>query len=239
MSDRCDVVVLISGSGSNLQALIDSSSNADSPARIRAVISNRADAYGLERARQAGSPPGCSTTRSTQAAKPSMRRWSRPSTPTHRAWCCWRASCASSPRLRAPLPGAPAQYPPVPAAPARACTPPACAGSRRCGARLQRAFRHRGTRWRPSGRTGGNPGRVWRYAGKPGQTGACRGTPYLPAGHALVRRRSPAPGRARRATGWPSAAPCGQQLRNRRFCRCVVPCCCSSPCSPCRSRRPS
>lgn len=54
MSDRCDVVVLISGSGSNLQALIDSSSTADSPARIRAVISNRADAYGLERARQVG-----------------------------------------------------------------------------------------------------------------------------------------------------------------------------------------
>ncbi|MFK3776235.1 phosphoribosylglycinamide formyltransferase [Pseudomonas xanthosomatis] len=48
----CNVVVLLSGSGSNLQALIDSAS--DSPARIRAVISNRADAYGLERARAAG-----------------------------------------------------------------------------------------------------------------------------------------------------------------------------------------
>lgn len=50
----CNVVVLISGSGSNLQALIDSLASADSPARIRAVISNRADAYGLERAKQAG-----------------------------------------------------------------------------------------------------------------------------------------------------------------------------------------
>ncbi|WP_369990180.1 phosphoribosylglycinamide formyltransferase [Pseudomonas xanthosomatis] len=48
----CNVVVLLSGSGSNLQALIDSA--CDSPARIRAVISNRADAYGLERARAAG-----------------------------------------------------------------------------------------------------------------------------------------------------------------------------------------
>ncbi|OEC44900.1 phosphoribosylglycinamide formyltransferase [Pseudomonas sp. 1D4] len=54
MTDRCDVVVLISGSGSNLQALIDSTTSAGHPARIRAVISNRADAYGLERARQAG-----------------------------------------------------------------------------------------------------------------------------------------------------------------------------------------
>ena len=51
---KCDVVVLLSGSGSNLQALIDSARAGDSPVRIRAVISNRADAYGLERARNAG-----------------------------------------------------------------------------------------------------------------------------------------------------------------------------------------
>lgn len=49
----CKVVVLISGSGSNLQALIDSL-QADSPAQISAVISNRADAYGLQRAAKAG-----------------------------------------------------------------------------------------------------------------------------------------------------------------------------------------
>ena len=50
----CNVVVLISGSGSNLQALIDSITKDGNPARIAAVISNRADTYGLERARQAG-----------------------------------------------------------------------------------------------------------------------------------------------------------------------------------------
>jgi len=54
MPSACNVVVLISGSGSNLQALIDSSQAGDSPVRIRAVISNRADAYGLERAKAAG-----------------------------------------------------------------------------------------------------------------------------------------------------------------------------------------
>ncbi|QEY64527.1 phosphoribosylglycinamide formyltransferase [Metapseudomonas lalkuanensis] len=54
MVARCDVVVLISGSGSNLQALIDSITGDDHPARIRAVVSNRADAFGLERARKAG-----------------------------------------------------------------------------------------------------------------------------------------------------------------------------------------
>ena len=54
MPDTCDVVVLLSGTGSNLQALIDSDDVKDSPARIRAVISNRADAYGLQRAKDAG-----------------------------------------------------------------------------------------------------------------------------------------------------------------------------------------
>ena len=54
MSQTCDVVVLLSGTGSNLQALIDSTRTGDSPVRIAAVISNRADAYGLQRAQQAG-----------------------------------------------------------------------------------------------------------------------------------------------------------------------------------------
>lgn len=48
------VAVLISGSGSNLQALIDAASHACFPARIEVVISNKDDAYGLERARKAG-----------------------------------------------------------------------------------------------------------------------------------------------------------------------------------------
>ncbi|WP_028686869.1 phosphoribosylglycinamide formyltransferase [Pseudomonas fulva] len=52
-SKPCNVVVLLSGSGSNLQALIDSAIP-DSAVRIGAVISNRADAYGLQRAAAAG-----------------------------------------------------------------------------------------------------------------------------------------------------------------------------------------
>jgi phosphoribosylglycinamide formyltransferase-1 len=54
MPATCDVVVLLSGTGSNLQALIDSTRTGESPARIAAVISNRSDAYGLQRARDAG-----------------------------------------------------------------------------------------------------------------------------------------------------------------------------------------
>ena len=54
MPDTCDVVVLLSGTGSNLQALIDSDDVKASPATLRAVISNRADAPGLQRAMNAG-----------------------------------------------------------------------------------------------------------------------------------------------------------------------------------------
>ncbi|EIC20406.1 phosphoribosylglycinamide formyltransferase [Thiorhodovibrio frisius] len=48
------VVVLISGSGSNLQALIDGQQGGDLPIVIRAVISNVPDVRGLERAEAAG-----------------------------------------------------------------------------------------------------------------------------------------------------------------------------------------
>ncbi|MEO2266589.1 phosphoribosylglycinamide formyltransferase [Pseudoalteromonas sp. YIC-656] len=48
------IVVLISGSGSNLQAIIDAVAAGEIPAQICAVISNKADAYGLERAKNAG-----------------------------------------------------------------------------------------------------------------------------------------------------------------------------------------
>jgi phosphoribosylglycinamide formyltransferase-1 len=46
--------VLISGRGSNLQSIIDAIADGSLRARIGVVISNRADAYGLERARRAG-----------------------------------------------------------------------------------------------------------------------------------------------------------------------------------------
>ncbi len=51
-----NIVVLISGSGSNLQALIDACEQKRIPGTIRAVFSNKADAFGLERAREAGIP---------------------------------------------------------------------------------------------------------------------------------------------------------------------------------------
>ena len=53
---RLKVAVLISGRGSNLQALIDACTKADFPAEIVRVISNEADAGGLDKAAEAGIP---------------------------------------------------------------------------------------------------------------------------------------------------------------------------------------
>jgi phosphoribosylglycinamide formyltransferase-1 len=56
MDRRVRTAVLISGRGSNLQALIDATAAPGSSARIVLVVSNRADAFGLERAARAGIP---------------------------------------------------------------------------------------------------------------------------------------------------------------------------------------
>ncbi|MEW7311877.1 phosphoribosylglycinamide formyltransferase [Buttiauxella gaviniae] len=50
------IVVLISGNGSNLQAIIDACKIKKINATMAAVFSNKADAFGLERAREAGIP---------------------------------------------------------------------------------------------------------------------------------------------------------------------------------------
>lgn len=52
------LAVLISGRGSNLQALIDSFAPQGSPVKIVLVLSNRPDALGLERAAKAGLKTG-------------------------------------------------------------------------------------------------------------------------------------------------------------------------------------
>jgi phosphoribosylglycinamide formyltransferase-1 len=54
VSGKLKLGVLISGRGSNLQALIDTCADPDFPAEIALVISNVAGAYGLERAAKAG-----------------------------------------------------------------------------------------------------------------------------------------------------------------------------------------
>lgn len=56
MTRRIRTAVLISGNGSNLQALLDAAASPDYPAEIVLVISNNEDAYGLKRADNANVP---------------------------------------------------------------------------------------------------------------------------------------------------------------------------------------
>jgi formyltetrahydrofolate-dependent phosphoribosylglycinamide formyltransferase len=54
MAKRLNIAVLISGSGSTLQNFIDLQSTGDLPVEIKLVVSSRAGAAGLKRARDAG-----------------------------------------------------------------------------------------------------------------------------------------------------------------------------------------
>ena len=57
MPTKCRIAVLVSGGGTNLQALIDARGRGEIPhGEIALVISNKADAYALTRAEQAGIP---------------------------------------------------------------------------------------------------------------------------------------------------------------------------------------
>ena len=59
MSDRCKTAILISGSGTNLQAFIEAVANGGLDLDLVVVFSNNANAFGLERAELAGIPTAC------------------------------------------------------------------------------------------------------------------------------------------------------------------------------------
>jgi phosphoribosylglycinamide formyltransferase-1 len=59
MASRCKTAILISGSGTNLQAFIDAVQIGDLDLDLSVVFSNNPKAYGLERAEQAGIPTAC------------------------------------------------------------------------------------------------------------------------------------------------------------------------------------
>jgi phosphoribosylglycinamide formyltransferase-1 len=55
----CHTAILISGSGTNLQAFIDAVASGELDLDLCVVFSNNPDAYGLERAAEAGIPTAC------------------------------------------------------------------------------------------------------------------------------------------------------------------------------------
>jgi len=58
-SNQCKVAILISGSGSNLQSFIDRATSGDIDLDLAVVFSNKPDAYGLVRAKNAGIATAC------------------------------------------------------------------------------------------------------------------------------------------------------------------------------------
>jgi phosphoribosylglycinamide formyltransferase 1 len=56
MDTLLNIGVLVSGSGTNLQSILDACARGDLPARVVCVISNKADAFALQRAKSAGIP---------------------------------------------------------------------------------------------------------------------------------------------------------------------------------------
>jgi formyltetrahydrofolate-dependent phosphoribosylglycinamide formyltransferase len=65
-SPTSNLAVLISGHGSNLQSILDACASGILPARVAAVISDKANAFGLERARRANVPALHKPKRATQ-----------------------------------------------------------------------------------------------------------------------------------------------------------------------------
>lgn len=59
MTSRCKTAVLISGSGTNLQAFIDAVKRGNLNLELSVVLSNKPEAYGLVRAEDAGIPTVC------------------------------------------------------------------------------------------------------------------------------------------------------------------------------------
>ena len=59
MTQRCKTAILISGSGTNLQAFIDAVASGHLDLDLCVVFSNNPGAYGLQRAERAGIPTAC------------------------------------------------------------------------------------------------------------------------------------------------------------------------------------
>ena len=85
--------ILISGRGSNLQAIIDAIASGELVASIAIVISNRADAGGLARAELADIPTLVMPHKAYPTAPLTIVRWPPRSRRAAWNWSAWPASC--------------------------------------------------------------------------------------------------------------------------------------------------
>lgn len=101
-----NIVVLISGNGSNLQAIIDACKTNKIKGTVRAVFSNKADAFGLERARQAGIATHTLITSAFDSREAYDRELIHEIDMYAPMWSCWLVLCAFSARRLSPtMPG--------------------------------------------------------------------------------------------------------------------------------------
>ena len=82
-----NIVVLVSGGGTNLQALLDAERAGQIPGgKITCVIASRPDAYALTRAENAGVPTRCWPAGSIRTSMRTAGRWCRPCRRKRRIW---------------------------------------------------------------------------------------------------------------------------------------------------------
>src|SRR5262245_50139150 len=74
MTNPLRLAVLLSGSGTTLQNLLDQAAAGRLPARVVLVVSNREDAFGLTRARNAGVPTAVVPRKSCPSVEEFSRR---------------------------------------------------------------------------------------------------------------------------------------------------------------------
>ena len=88
------VAVLISGRGSNMTALIEAARANDYPAEIALVVSNRPEAAGLSRAREAGVATAIVDHRPFgETARRSSARLTQSFGRSGSIWCAWPDLC--------------------------------------------------------------------------------------------------------------------------------------------------
>src|SRR5262245_607932 len=98
MRRQVPIGVLISGSGTNLQSIIDAIEAKELDAEIQVVLSNRAHAYGLVRAKNTGFPSRSWITNGSLVESHLIRRWSKFCERVKWNWLCLRVSCGFCPR---------------------------------------------------------------------------------------------------------------------------------------------
>jgi folate-dependent phosphoribosylglycinamide formyltransferase PurN len=91
------IVILISGRGSNMEALLAAREAGNLPVEVAAVISNRPDADGLETAARYGIVTHYIDHKAFKGARPLTIAWRSASTNLRRISSCSPVSCASSP----------------------------------------------------------------------------------------------------------------------------------------------